>query len=365
MSERQAKSPLMSSAARQAYLSTRVSIMATQLLGPGQLAALARLELAELAERFGLAACLDEQLGPRARSRAVEQALIHVLLAEQAILTRPMIAAERALVMAWCRKYGLFNLKALIRGKLYGLEQRDIQEHLYDLPPRLALADEAALLRAENVLELLRALEGGPYALIARQAREVYEQRGEPFALEAAIDQRYYASLARQVMQFHDESWQPLRMLIGALLDRAGLVWLLRFRFNFALSPSETFFHLVPSLRLLTRERLLELVNIEDRERVLEALPEPLSGLLAGSADLVDAQRRLGSYFADQARQVLTRSPSAVARALAYLMLRELDLLGLFSLIQGRLLGLGGDLIELAIELGAPQNAPQRPAAAA
>ncbi len=355
----------MSSAARQAYLSTRVSILASALLDDAELAALAQLELPEFAERFGLATCLNEPVSTRAKSRAIEQALTHMLLAEQAILIRPMLTTERGLLLAWSRKYGLFNLKALIRGTLHGLDQRDIQAHLYALPPQLQLAEETRLLRAENVLELLRALEGGPYTLIARQAREVYEQRGESFALEAAIDQRYYAGLARQVAQFHDETRQWLQVLVGALLDRVSLIWLLRSRFNFELSPSETFFRLVPSPRLLHRGRLLELVNLESLEQVLEALPQPLRGHLADCGDLIAVQHRLGSYFAEQARFVLRQGSSAAARALAYLMLRERDLLSLFGLVQGRLLGLSVDLIDVAVERSDAQKLPRQPAAAA
>ena len=179
----------------------------------------------------------------------MEQALISLLLSDLTILVRPMSAAERALMMAWGRKYALFNLKTLIRGKLYDLDAKEIRENLYDLPPGFRLPHQE-LFRAENVLELLRQLEEGPHASIARQAREAYEQRREPFALEAAIDQRYYAGLARQVMQFHDANLQPLQHLVGTLLDQVDLLWLLRFRFSYQLSPSETFYQLVPSSRL-------------------------------------------------------------------------------------------------------------------
>ncbi|MBK1700793.1 V0D/AC39 family V-type ATPase subunit [Thiococcus pfennigii] len=354
----------MSSAAGEAYVNTRVSIMATRLLAPGQLESLARLDLAELAEQLALGDLLDGQRDgrldrraqgdTRAKSRAVEQALIATLLAELRVLVRPMRPLERDLVRAWGRRYALFNLKALLRGKLYDLDPSDIEDHLYGLPPELGLG-EPALLRAENVLELLRNLEGGPYALIARQAREVYEQRREPSALEAAIDQLYYERLARQVLQFHDEHLRPLQVLVGALLDRVGLLWLLRSRFVFGLSPSETFFRLVPSFRVMHRDRLIALVDLDSRERVLEALPEPFADLLAESRDLVDIQRRLGTHVLAETRRVLRLSRSGVARALAYLMLRELDLMTLFALIQGRLLGLPAGLIGQAVDLAEPE----------
>jgi V/A-type H+-transporting ATPase subunit C len=339
--------------ANQAYLNTRVAVMATQLLDPDTIGRLSQMQLPELAERFQLAAMLDEHQSPRSRSRAIEQGLIQVLLTELQILVRPMSANERALVLAWARKYALFNLKSLIRGKLHDLDQKEILDNLFDLPPSIRLPEQE-LFRAENVLELLRQLEAGPHSLIARQAREIYEQRREPFALEAAIDQRYYAGLVRQVMQFHDDNLQPLRQLVGTELDRTDLLWLLRFRFSYQLSPSETFFQLVPSTRLLTRDRLLAMAELDSFREVLEALPSPLNDLLADCATILEVQRRMGRYVAREAQILLHQSPSGVTRALAYLMIREMDLFLLFALVQGRLLNLSSEVVDIAIEITEP-----------
>jgi V/A-type H+-transporting ATPase subunit C len=342
----------MSSADR-AYLNTRVAVMATQLLDPDTIGSLSQMQLPELADRFHLTPLLEDQQSPRSRSRAIEQALIQLLLGELQILIRPMRAAERAVVLAWGRKYALFNLKSLIRGKLHDLDQKEIRDNLFDLPANIRLPEQE-LFRAENVLELLRQLEAGPHSLIARQAREIYEQRREPFALEAAIDQRYYAGLVRQVMQFHDDNLQPLQHLVGAELDRIDLLWLLRFRFSYQLSPSETFFQLVPSMRLLHRERLLGLVNLESFQRVIDSLPPPLDALLAESQTVIDVQRHMGRYVAREAHRILRQSPSGVARALAYLMLREMDLFLLFALVQGRLLNLSSEVVDIALEITEP-----------
>jgi len=345
----------MKHATDQAYLNTRISAMATRLFAPGALADLAQRRLDELAEEFGLTAALDGQLPVKTRSRAVEQALIGTLLTELRILIRPMAATERTLILLWGRQYALANLKTLIRGKLHNLDRREIAGNLYELPPNLRLPFQDHLFQAENVLELLRQLEGGPYSLIARQAREVYERKHEPFALEAAIDQRYLSGLVRETAPFEDNSPRPLRRLIGAVLDRIDILWLLRFRFSYQLSPSETFFQLVPSPGRIHRDHLLALVNLEHFDQVLAALPPPLDAWLAGSPDLVDVQRRLNAHVREEARQVLSRGHSGVARALAYLILREQNLLALFSLVQGRLLELPAELVRIAIEVAMPR----------
>ncbi len=343
------------SASRHAYLNTRVAVMSTRLLDPQQIPGLARLSLPDLAERFGIAPILDETLSAHVKSRAAEQALIQVLMADLEVLIRPMNATERGLVLNWGRKFALFNLKTLLRGKLYDRDQAEIRENLYELPTLVRLPiPHRELFRTENVQELLRILEEGPYRVIARQAREVYEQKREPFAVEAAIDQRYYSELARGVAQFESDSLQPLRKLLGAVLDNVALMWMLRFRFCYGLSPSETFYYLVPSFQRMRRDRLLELVNIETFEQLLLALPSPLNDLLAGSTSLIEVQHRANRLMGEEIRHVLTGSSSGVARALAYLILRERDLFLLFSLAQGKLLELPQELIEIGVEIAEP-----------
>jgi V/A-type H+-transporting ATPase subunit C len=274
-----------------------------------------------------------------------------------------MPAAARGLLLSWARKYALFNLKTLIRGKLYELSQAEIRANLYDLPERVRLPHQE-LYRAENVLELLRVLERGPLRLIAHQARESYEQRRDPFVLEAAVDQRYYAGLARQAMQFQGADAESVRQLVGAVLDRMNLLWLLRFRFSFGFSPSEAFYQLVPSKRLLHRDRLLRLANIDDFEQVLEAMPSPLDRRLAGARSLIDVQRCAGEMLLEECRRTLASGRSGVARALAYLILREHDMHQLYALIQGRLLGLPQEVVDIALELAEPHCPAGLPTAA-
>lgn len=341
------------SLARQPYLNTRVTAMSERLLARAEIKALCELSLTELAERFSLETLLDEHLDRRAKSRAVKQALVNTLLNELRVLIRPMSASEADLILAWGRKYALFNLKTLLRGKLYELDPEEIRTNLYELPPHVRLPQQE-LFRAEGVLELLRKLEQGPYSLIARQGREVFEQKREPFALEAALDQRYYAEMVRRLQQLRGDSADEIKRLVGALLDRVGLIWLLRFRFSYRLSPSETFYQLVPSVRLLHRDRLLDLVNRETFAEIIDALPEPLRTRITGSTTLIEVQRRLGAHVTDEAQRILARGQSGVARALAYLILREHGVLALFALMRGQLIGLPRDVIEIAVELKEP-----------
>jgi V/A-type H+/Na+-transporting ATPase subunit C len=341
----------MSSAAKNAYLNTRVAAKATQLIGMEKVRQLSQMSLHDLGQYFGLGEVLEEPGSVRLKSRAVEQGLIQILLDDLAVLVRPMNPDERGLVLAWARKYALFNLKTLLRGKIRQVDAQEIRENLYDLPPQVRLSKED-LFHTENAVELLRCLEDGPLSLLARQVREIYEKRQEAFALEAAIDQRYYIELARRVTRLGDAGAdRQMRALVGSLVDRANILWLLRFRFAYGLPPSETFYQLVPSPNLLYRQRLLDLVSLEDQAKVIAALPEPLRSLLADTDNLMESQRRLSQYCSGIARDVLRNGRSGVARAMAYLILREVDLQFTFTLIQSRLLNLPAPYVDLALGL--------------
>lgn len=333
-----------------AYLNARVSVLAAHLLKPADIEHLGNLHLDDLIARFGLAALADEGLPPGTRLRAVEAALLQTLLSELTRLVRPMYGEARDLVIHWARKFELFNLKALIRGKLNDLPEAEIQASLHDLPPFLTLPHQT-LLRTESVLELLRQLEEGPYRAIASQARQVFEERHESFALDAAIDQRYYAGLAKRVRQLAGDDRQETLKVIGLHLDRINLMWMLRYRFGYQLSPSETYFQLVPSPLQLNRERLLHLVNLGSQDQLLADLPEPLHPLLEDAPDTMEVERRVHALMSQRLRASLAHSTSPVARALAYLILRELDLKRVFSAVQARLLTLDGGLLRLALGL--------------
>ncbi len=338
----------MPSSRHNTYLHTRVSVLAGRLLDPAESHQLPQLDLEQIGSRYGLEAMLEDSIPGPTRNRAVERTLIRTLMSELSLLIRPMYGEARELVLYWARKFELYNLKALIRGKLSGQDEQAIEDNLYDVPDALALPHKA-LLRTESVLELLRQLEQSPYRVIAGQARQVFEDRHEPFALEATIDQSYYAGLVKRGRELQGVDSKETQQVVGLQLDQLNLLWLLRYRFSYGLSASETYYQLVPSARKLHRGALLTLVDLPEFEKVIQALPHPLDKVLEGLDSAVEVERHMAAHSAGLLRHLLRHSPSAVARALAYLMLREMDLKHLFATIQGRILQLPPELLSYAL----------------
>jgi V/A-type H+-transporting ATPase subunit C len=340
----------MNSAINQAYLKTRASVMSGKLVNETDIKSFLHAPLQTLEQQFGLSGLSDRGLGEAELNRVIERGLINTLMNELSILLRPLNGSARDILIYWSRKFELYNLKALIRGKLHDMPYEQIRESLHILPSLISLPHEQ-LLRTENVPELLRQLEQTPYEGIARQARRVFEEKNESFSLDATIDQRYYTGLLKHARNCDRDDQPTLLRLIGSLIDRQNLPWLLRYRFNYKLSPSETYYLMAPSGRQLQADLLKQLVNMQEITQILHALPAPLNEQLADTTSIMDVELAMGERLTHQARRCLLFSPSAVTRSLAYMMLRELDLKRVFAIIQGRVLKLDEQLIRQAADI--------------
>lgn len=345
----------MSHAARYAYLHARVSVLANRLLWHGRIDALIDAQAgSELTfQRVGLPRRpLEEDLD----RFAIEQSLLDLLLADVAVLARPLTGAAHDLLVYWARRHELGNLKAIIRGRAAGRPPAWIREELLDVGPFATLPVEE-LLQTEDAAEMLRRLEATPYADLARRARAVFEQRHEVFALDAEVDKRYYAGLLKRVNALPVADQQQLRRLVGAIIDRNNLVWLLRYRFAYGLAPAHTYYLLNTGGAYLGGRQLRELVQYADADEVLRNLPAHLRAALGGAVSTAEVEDAMDREVERVAWTIIRRATFVVARAFAYLVERERQLRQVHVVLRGRQLGLGDRSIRIAAGLAGPTAA--------
>jgi V/A-type H+-transporting ATPase subunit C len=347
----------MNSLARYAYLRTRVSLMAGRLLSQERLEALIE-EPAGEAEDVQRAA---RQLGldpsdPGAAGSTLEQRLVSAFLSDFLILVRPLRGAARELLLYWAHRVELANLKAIITGKLAGQPAAAIRRELLDMGPFAALPLED-LLRTEDMAELLRRLDTTPYSDIARQGRRVFEEQHDAFALDAAIDRRYFAGLARRARALEEAGAAEIRHLVGSLVDRTNLVWLLRYRYAYNLGPAQSYYLLIPDTYRLSGSQLMALAQLSSLEQVIARLPEPYGPWLRGAANSFDVVRILDAETWRFAETQVRLNAPGLAAAFAYLLLRERDLRQMRAIVKGKRLRFGADLIRAATGVGEPAPA--------
>ncbi len=332
-----------------AYLNTRVSIFAGSLWHGEDFSTLFRTPIAEIPQVLtdgGLPSLAG--LIPGNDLHSLEQGIIAQLLDETLILLRPLTGSARAFLLYWTERFEVTNLKTLLRGKMTGERAATLLSRLTPMGAfgRLDVQD---LTHAEDVAELLRRLETGHYAGIVRQAREAFEESHDPFLLDAALDRSYYEGLARRARELEASHGQALRRLMGPLIDRINLVWLMRYRFNYKLPPAQVYYLLVASHYGLSSDRLKGLAALSSVEEVLAALPEEMRKVVADATTIPEVFSRMERDAAEIAAKVLRSSAPGIVRAFAYLILRERDLRAVRAIMRGRNLNLPGAMIARSV----------------
>ncbi|MBI5462747.1 MAG: V-type ATPase subunit [Gammaproteobacteria bacterium] len=329
-----------------AYLHARVSVLAEQLLPAGRLEALIVAppgQDTDLLQSAGVALTGERDFD---RPAVLEQRLIDALVRDFTVLARALSGVPRELLIYWARRYELGNLKAIIRGKTSEQPVEKIRDNLLDIGLFATLPVED-LLRTDDAAELLRLLEATPYGDIARQARRIFEQQQDVFALDAAMDRRYMAGLSVMALDAADR--RTLRPLVGAILDRFNLVWLMRYRLAYNLTPAEAYFLLIPGGYRLRGAELQALAQLGSFEDMLANLPAPLADELAHASCINTVDRLLEMQIGAVAESILRHTAFNLARAFAYLVLRERDLLQLHAVLKGRHLQMKPDAIRLSL----------------
>lgn len=332
-----------------AYLNTRVSLYSTRLWPDDEFLRLIRAphaEVPEIVARRGLAAMAQGYGGTDPRS--LEGRIIAQLLDETRVLVRPLSGPDRQFILYWTERFELSNVKTLIRAKMSGERYATLAPRLIDMGPfaRLNLED---LMHVEDVTELLRRLEQSPYTDIVRHARRAFEESHDPFILEATLDRSYYEGLVRRAQPIEAEAGKPFRDLMASIIDRINLVWLMRYRFNYGLPPARVYYLLVGGHYRLQAEVLQRLVTQTSLEAVIAALPTTIGRSLAAVRSIMEVAVRLEAEAARQARRILHSAAYPLARAYAYLLLRERDLRAVRTVLRGRHLRLPAEAIQQAL----------------
>lgn len=332
-----------------AYLHARVSLFAARLLTPEQFNEL--IDCAESDVGLCLAARgLDYLMPTDERKESVEQRIGATLLREIEILIRPLRDQERRFLDYWTRRYEISNLKTLIRGKMLRERPATIAASLIDMGSfaRLPVED---LLHAEDLPELLRRMEATPYADLARIARQTFEEHQDPFMLDAMLDKRYHEGLLLRARPLEAEAGASLRELMGGMIDRINLMWLIRYRFNYGLPPAQAYYLLISSPYHLNARLMRQLAQQPSLGLLIEHLPPDWRMQLEGATTPVKVFAALEEGQIALARHTLAASRSALTRALAYISLRERCLRRVRALLRGRLLGLETPVIRHAVAL--------------
>lgn len=330
------------------YLSTRLSAFINRLISFEQLVALIDFDLDRILLNVSEITGCNYQLDTTNTNR-IENQLVNRALDDFQILIRPFSGSERRFFYFAIRWFELVNLKVLIRGKFSSIDNAEIHKRLVDLGSFADLPINK-LLETDDPYEMLRMLETTAYAGIVRQARRVYEEQGNDlFLLDATIDRSFFIDLYRRASFLNPADADHLAVVMGSLLDRTNLLWLLRFRFSYGLSSAKSFYLLTAIGNKLNSVELMRLAKMDSIKEVVAALPNVYQKLLSSVETISDMETVMEYHSLSIASDTLYSNRSLVSRIFSYILLREAEVRFLQALIKGKQLGFDSKLIKQAV----------------
>lgn len=268
----------------------------------------------------------------------LERHLKQRLAAETAAMTAFQWGAPRRLLTAYGRRFELANLKTLLRARYHGLPAERCEAVLVPLP-HTALRWQA-LLEAPSVEAVAELLAGTPYA---RPILTVLEQQGEapPFPFEVALDLAYFQALVRQTLRLSGTDGRRARRFLGEWIAAENLAWAFRYRRLAGLTPEETVnytLHRAFGAGLDAVRRVAIGATVADEAARLGYTIDPA---LPEEEALAALERAASRRRADAAARLFGRAVFDLGVVLALLTLREVEVLDLVTLVEGRVAGLG------------------------
>lgn len=211
------------------YVTARVKAKKALLYPPDTYAKLLQMEIPQIARFLGEGAYKEEILALGAKLRGVD--LIERATADNLakVFTHIIEMSEgglRDMVSRYLDRWDVYNIKTIVRGKLYGASAREI---LDDVVAAGSLEDEflQELANKETVDEVFAVLEGTIYAEALREVGDRFDPETGVAAYEDALSHVYYRDLLASIEPRTDPSRFFLEF-VRADIDILNLKTLLR-----------------------------------------------------------------------------------------------------------------------------------------
>ncbi|MCW8932664.1 MAG: V-type ATPase subunit [Gammaproteobacteria bacterium] len=288
-------------------------------------------------------------------SEKLESLFLSEFINQSINVVRSFSGTEHDLLFYWLRQIEICNIKTILRGKAMHRSNQAIEAELFDLGPYTTLPIDA-LIQTEDVAEVLRCLDNTFYASLAFYTLKQYEQHNQIFSLETSVDQQFFIGLVRRLNMLQSNDKSQLHPLLGRIIDQMNLVRLLRYRINYKLSPSHTYFLLSSGGYRLKQQDLLNLVKLKKIDNLLTELPATLAtrlhSLLDGKQQSIQSINSvMESEVIDFAQYFLRVESFCLTSVFAFLIIRRYQLSLVHAILKGKAMNVNEQLIRFAIGL--------------
>lgn len=256
-------------------------------------------------------------------------------------LLRVSIDEPQFLILEYLRRWDIWNIKTILRGKFHGASEEDIMKYLVPAG-ELDLEFLEGLAKKERVEEVIQAFDGTDYY----EALTQYD--GQMLSsVENALDKLYYFRMERAVGGTLSVGGGLLLKYVRKEIDVKNLVTL--FRMNKAgIEASVIQDNLIPGGKL--HEELSRMAGQSYNEfvRGLEGFPfwSAISDVVGEEGGVSRIEARLRAYLVRYAWAISNYHPLSILPVLGYIVSKDTEVSNIRKIVRGKEAGLSAELIE-------------------
>jgi len=245
------------------------------------------------------------------------------------------------LILEYLRRWDIWNIKTILRGKFYGASEEEITKYLVPAG-ELDMEFLEGLVKKERVEEVISAFDGTDYY----EALAHYD--GQMLSsVENALDKLYYFRMERAVGGTLSVGGGLLLKYVRKEIDVKNLVTL--FRMNKAgIDASVIQDNLIPGGKL--HEELSRMAGQSYNEfvRGLEGYPfwSAISDVAAEGGSVSRIEARLRAYLVRYAWALSNYHPLSILPVLGYIVSKDTEVSNIRKIVRGKEAGLPAELIE-------------------
>jgi len=328
-----------------AYITGRVRAMKTKLI-PGEMySRMLSMDTSEIARYLEETQYKDE-IDALSKDYSGAELIEHATFANLAKTYRKLLEVSidepSFLILEYLRRWDIWNIKTILRGKFYGASDAEIMKYLV---PAGELSEEflAELAKKETVQEVISAFDGTDYASALAQ----YDGKNLA-SVENALDKLYYFRMERAVGGTLSVGGGLLLKYVRREIDIRNLITL--FRMNKAgIDAAVVQENLIPGGKLY--DELVRMAGQPFGEflRGLGGYPfwSSISDIATADIDAISRiEARLRAYLVRYAWALSNYHPLSILPVLGYMVSKETEVANIRKIVLGKEAGLPAELLE-------------------
>lgn len=328
-----------------AYITGRVRAMKTKLIPNEMYARMLNMDIPEIA-RYLEETQYKEEIDALAKDYSGAELIEHATFANLAKTYRKLLEVSidepQFLILEYLRRWDIWNIKTILRGKFYGASDSEIMKYIV---PAGELDREflEGLAKKDSINDVIAAFDGTDFA----EALSKYD--GKFLAsVENALDKLYYFRMERAVGGTLSVGGGLLLKYVRREIDIKNLITL--FRMNKAgIEASIVQENLIPGGKLSEELSRMAGQPYADFVRGLEGYPFWSAISDVATADLDGVSRieaRLKAYLIRYAWSLSNYHPLSILPVLGYIVTKETEVANIRKIVRGKEAGLPNELIE-------------------